>query len=106
MHGRQPAEKASLMVSEARKKALADAIKFTGEHAVSATGLALWLFNRGDRQYDLWLNRDGTVEANRTFRSSFDPYNHRSLGRLLFDSLPPEEVAWVTAHRLLKTSQS
>lgn len=95
------------MVSEARKKALLDAFAFTGEHAIGQSGLTLWIFTRGDREYSLWLLREGGVEVNRRSPDrQFRAYDHVALGRLLFDSLPPEEIAWVTAQRLLKTRQS
>jgi hypothetical protein len=85
------------MVSQARKQALLDAFEyrkalFQNEDAI----LIGWHFYRKRNRYSLWLRRNGTFEANR--RAII--YDHRSLGRLLSEKLPPQEIARACAFRM------
>lgn len=88
------------MVSEARKKALADAFEYRQPKPFDANFLG-WTFYRGRTRYHLWLHREGYFEAN---RGQLEPlvgnYDHLSLGRLLATRLPPDQVARATQCRL------
>lgn len=88
------------MVSEARKKALADAFEYRQPKPFDATFLG-WTFYRNGIRFHLWLHSEGYFEANRGELDVFSGnYNHPSLGRLLATKLPPEQMARATLYRL------
>lgn len=88
------------MVSEARKKALADAFEYTKPKGFDPSFLG-WTFYRNGIRFHLWLHSEGYFEANRgELTPMIDNYNHLSLGRLLATKLPPDEMARATLYRL------